>query len=103
MKVSWWDYSNEYPDTALTQSSYETYYNKYRPLGLEPRVYENFLADWNAVAGVDKNGDGKADSGSKKDDRILIIDALPISNESKDAIFSLNWSSGLDKTPWHKR
>ena len=101
MKVDWWTYKGENPDTALTQDSFETYWDKYRPLGLTARVYEDFRADWNAVPGVDKNGDGKADSGSKKDERILIIDALPIGSAEKDALYSMNWSTGLEKAPWH--
>lgn len=101
MKVDYWTYRDDNPATKLTQDTFETYYTKYKPLGMTPRMYEDYKADWDAVTGTDKNGDGKADSGSKKEDRILIIDALPISSASKDALFQMNWSSGLDKTPWH--
>lgn len=102
MKVEYWQYRNEHPDTFFTESSFGTYWNKYRSAGLTPLMYEEFHNQWDAVEGVDKNNDGKADSGSKKADRILLIDALPLTPAQKDEIYNANWKTGLDKAPWHK-
>jgi hypothetical protein len=85
-----------------TEDRFETYWKKYKPIGMTPEVYDDFYVQWNAVQGTDKNGDGKADGGSKKAERLLIIDSLPLSDDQKDELFLMNWAaSGLKDTPWH--
>lgn len=103
MKVEYWEYTNKHPGSYYTtEDRFETYYKKYKPLGFTASMYEDFKVKWDAVPGVDNNNDGKADSGSKKKDRILLIDALPLSNAQKDELFNMEWKTGLEKTPWHK-
>ena len=104
MKVEYWSYQQKNPGTAMTtEDRFETYWKKYRPVGMTPSMYDGFYVDWNAVQGTDKNHDGKADSGSKKAERIAIIDSLPLSPEQKDEIFLMNWAaSGLQDAPWNK-
>ena len=102
MKVSWWEYQKKNPGTSMTDDRFETYWKKYKPVGLTAGQYESFQMKWDAVKGTDKNNDGKADSGSKKTERVALIDSLPISSAQKDQLFNMNWSTGLEKTPWHK-
>lgn len=103
MKVGWWSYQKDNPGTSLTEAKFETYWKEYKAIGLTPKMYEDFKAKWDAVPGTDKNGDGKADSGSKKAGRLAVIDKLPLTSAQKDQLYLLNWSeSGLKDAPWHK-
>jgi hypothetical protein len=53
--------------------------------------------------GTDKNGDGKVDRYSKKNQMVELITSLPVSIEVKDAIYLKNgWSaSQVRSMPWH--
>ena len=53
--------------------------------------------------GVDSDGDGKADPNTAKDQKLAVIDSLPISNDQKDFLYRLNnWAeSKLYQAPWH--
>ena len=104
MKVEFWAYQNQHPGTSLdTENKFETYWKAYKPIGMSPQQYENYQERWNAVQGTDRNRDGKADSGTKKAERIAIIDSLPLTSEQKDALYLMNWAKGgLQETPWHK-
>lgn len=103
MKVEYWSYQQKNPGTAMTtEDRFETYWKKYRPVGMTPSMYDDFYVQWNAVQGTDKNHDGKADANSKKYERIAIIDSLPLSREQKDALFSMEWKTGLQDAPWNK-
>ena len=104
MKVAYWDYQMQNPGTSMTtEDRFETYWKRYKPIGMTPEVYDDYYVRWNAVQGTDNNGDGKADSGSKKAERLLIIDSLPLSDDQKDELFLMNWAAGgLKDAPWHK-
>ena len=53
--------------------------------------------------GVDNNGDGQADSGTKRDAIFRMIDSLPISSEAKDglALIDYGMKSIKKNAPWH--
>ena len=53
--------------------------------------------------GVDRNGDGQADSGTKRDAIFSMIDSLPISSEAKDglALIDYGMKSIKKNAPWH--
>ena len=53
--------------------------------------------------GVDNNGDGKADDGTKRDAIFRMIDSLPISSEAKDglALLDYGFKSIRKNAPWH--
>lgn len=54
--------------------------------------------------GVDNNGDGQADSGTKRDAIFKMIDSLPISSDAKDglALIDYGMKSIRKNAPWHK-
>ena len=103
MKVEYWSYQQKNPGTAMTtENRFEVYWKNYKPIGMTPSMYDDFYVAWNAVQGTDKNHDGKTDANSKKPERIAIIDSLPLSREQKDALFSMEWKTGLQDAPWNK-
>ena len=53
--------------------------------------------------GVDRNGDGQADSGTKRDAIFRMIDSLPISSSAKDglALIDYGMKSIRKNAPWH--
>lgn len=103
LKVEYWDYQNKHPGSFYTsEERYRTYVNNYKPLGFTAEMYESFKTRWDEVPGEDKNHDGKADPNTKKYQRIEIIDSLPLSSAQKDALFNMEWKTGLEKAPWHK-
>lgn len=103
MKVEYWSYQQKNPGTSMTsEARFEAYWKNYRPIGMTPSMYDDFYVQWNAVQGTDKNHDGKADANSKKYERIAIIDSLPLSREQKDALFNMEWKTGLQDAPWNK-
>lgn len=73
--------------------------------GIQPNVFADYRSKRTECTGVDADGDGKTDSGSKKKKILALIDSLPISDSQKDALYFDNGyaASGLKKAPWHKR
>lgn len=73
--------------------------------GIQPNVFADYRSKRTECTGVDADGDGKTDSGSKKKEILDLIDSLPISDSQKDALYFDNGyaASGLKKAPWHKR
>lgn len=73
--------------------------------GIQPNVFADYRNRRTECTGVDADGDGKTDSGSKKKEILDLIDSLPISDSQKDALYYDNGyaASGLKKAPWHKR
>ena len=53
--------------------------------------------------GVDNDGDGKADDGTKRDAIFQMIDSLPISSEAKDGLAMIDYGmkSIRKNAPWH--
>ncbi|MBP3654718.1 MAG: hypothetical protein J6J04_04720, partial [Oscillospiraceae bacterium] len=71
--------------------------------GIAPDTFLEYQSAASACTGVDKNGDGRADDGTKKAEILAVIDALPISDRQKDVLYYLNeWSrSTIKDAPWH--
>ena len=58
----------------------------------------------NDCDGVDADGDGKADSGTVKAEKLAVIDGMAVSTDIKDQLYRLNgWSEKtLKDAPWHR-
>lgn len=71
--------------------------------GVSPSVYQTYKAKVKDCTGVDRNGDGKIDSGTKRDEIFAMIDSLPISDTAKDglALISYSMNSIKKNAPWH--
>ena len=71
--------------------------------GISPDVYVEYKDKASKCKGVDADGDGRADSNTVKNQKMEVIDALPITNEQKDALYYLNgWAkSKIRNAPWH--
>ena len=111
--VKYIDFKTEYPDYAdsVTESKFSNYYEpieKYygysvEDMGIGIDTYAEYCVRSAECEGVDADGDGKTDSGSKKAEVMQVIDALPLTSEQKDALYYLNgWaSSTISEAPWH--
>lgn len=98
-----WDYMDRHPDTELDVKEISQFYTKYKGTGLPEANFEQYLIKKQACKGVDKDGDGRAESGTKKAQVMAVIDALPVSNEVKDALYFAEdyKASTLYEAPWH--
>lgn len=71
--------------------------------GVSIEAYKEYKQKLPDCQGVDANGDGKTDSGTKRDAILRMIDSLPISDEAKEglALMSYSKSSIRKNAPWH--
>jgi hypothetical protein len=109
-RVKAYSWMREHPQYEFTVNEALSYTSPIEGLGVSaegcgipPNTYADYLDAASACVGVDSNGDGKADRNSKKKQILAVIDALPISDSQKDALYIMNgWSkSNLRKAPWH--
>lgn len=102
-KIQYWSFKKNYPDYDLSESAVGKYYSDVKPSGISLSVYYDYTEKAAKATGVDNNGDGKADSGTKKSEIMQIIHSLPISSYQKDVLYRLNgWAeSTLYQAPWH--
>lgn len=102
-KVQYWIFEKNYPDYDLNESEVSKYYSDVKPAGISLSVYYNYTKKAAKATGVDSNGDGKADRGTKKNEIMWIIHSLPISSYQKDVLYRVNgWAeSTLYQAPWH--
>jgi hypothetical protein len=102
-KVQFWIFKKQYPDYDLDERQVTKYYSDVKPSGISLSVYYDYTKKSAKATGVDNNGDGKADSGTKKSEILQIIHSLPISSYQKDVLYRLNgWAeSTLYQAPWH--
>lgn len=72
--------------------------------GIDPNVFVTYRDEAGKCKGVDADGDGEADRGTKKEEILAVINSLPIDIDQKDALYFLNgWArSTLRKAPWHQ-
>ena len=98
-----WDYMDRHPDTELDVKEISQFYTKYKETGLPEANFEQYLIKKQACKGVDKDGDGRAENGTKKAQVMAVIDALPVSSEVKDALYFAEdyKASTLYEAPWH--
>lgn len=110
--VNAYRWQKQHPDSDLSNEQVLAYTKKLDELGksieetgIQPNVFADYRSRRTECTGVDADGDGKTDSGSKKKEILALIDSLPISDSQKDALYFDNGyaASGLKKAPWHKR
>lgn len=110
--VNAYRWQKQHPDSDLSSEQVLAYTKKLDELGksieetgIQPNVFADYRSRRTECTGVDADGDGKTDSGSKKKEILALIDSLPIPDSQKDALYFDNGyaASGLKKAPWHKR
>jgi hypothetical protein len=110
-RVRAWDFQKENPDLKWDSDRVDAYYDK-RPegggksayeAGISVETYDDYRNRTAKAKGVDANGDGRTDSGSKKAEILRIIDSLDLSRSQKDALYYINgWAaSTIYEAPWH--
>lgn len=73
--------------------------------GIGTELFADYRNRRAKCTGVDADGDGRTDSGSKKEEILALIDSLPLTSSQKGALYFDNGyaPSGLRKTPWNRR
>ncbi len=73
--------------------------------GIGTELFADYRERRAKCTGVDADGDGRTDSGSKKEEILALIDSLPLTSGQKDALYFDNGyaASGLRKAPWNRR
>ncbi len=99
--MTMWELQRKNPD--VSNGRIEKWYNDVKASGISLAVYNDYAVRMAECKGVDSDGDGKADPNTAKDQKLAVIDSLPISNEQKDFLYRLNnWAeSKLYQAPWH--
>lgn len=99
--MTMWELQRKNPD--VSNGRIEKWYNDVKSSGISLEVYNDYAVRMAECKGVDSDGDGKADPNTAKDQKLAVIDSLPISNEQKDFLYRLNnWAeSKLYQAPWH--
>lgn len=113
ISVKYIDFKADYPDyeDIVTEDKYKKYtepmpnFNgrSLEDTGISVGVYAEYCEKSASCKGVDANGDGKADSGTKKAAVMQVINSLPLTSYQKDALYYLNgWAAGtIYEAPWH--
>ncbi len=103
--AQYYDFTAKNPDLAYnwTSTTVAGYLETAEPSGISVEVYDDYLVKKKDCTGTDNDGDGKADSGTKKKEILKVIDSLPITSKQKDTLYLINnWSkSTLYEAPWH--
>lgn len=99
--MTMWELQRKNPD--VSNGRIEKWYNDVKSSGISLAVYNDYAVRAAECNGVDSNGDGKIDAYSAKNQKLAVIDSLPISNEQKDFLYRLEgWAeSKLYQAPWH--
>lgn len=99
--MTMWELQRKNPD--VSNGRIEKWYNDVKSSGISLAVYNDYAVRIAECKGVDSDGDGKADPNTAKEQKLAVIDSLPISNDQKDFLYRLNnWSeSKLYQAPWH--
>lgn len=100
--ITLWDYQSKYPNDDVEIYWIYDYHDHIQDSGMGLKDYVDYRNDAKLCKGEDKNGDGRTDSGSVKKQKLLLIDALPITNEQKDAIYlAEGWPKNtMWEAPW---
>jgi hypothetical protein len=87
--MRYYDAKLQYPDLEVQKSWVDKYYSTIKTSGISMDTYLEYR---NNCVGV-----------SKKDEKLLLIDRLPISKKQKDALYlAEGWAeSKLGEAPWH--
>ena len=107
VEVTAWEAVKKY---GLSQEDAEGYTKRIEELGqsleqagIRHDIYLRYKDLKSECKGVDSDGDGKPDSGTKKAEIMEAIHSLPISVAQKDALYYSNgWSKNtIHEAPWH--
>ena len=90
--IQYWDFKQDYPEVFADDAWIEEYYNEVESSGISLKVFVEYR---NKVKGI--TGDGK------KENRMAVINSMPISNAQKDALYyAEGWAaSTINEAPWH--
>lgn len=108
------DFKRKNSDTSLSDDQIKNYYTPIKikntetfldspyDAGISERTYTTYMEGKLECKGVDKDGDGRADSGSVKKEVMAVIDSLDLTKEQKDILYFDNgWAkSTLWEAPW---
>jgi len=102
-RAAWWAYAGEHPDAFLADSNaFKSYYEKIYPSGIDPDTYSDYRENLEYAVGVDANGDGKADNGTKQIAVAQLIDSYKLTDAQKDLLYRKEYPDGdLGVVPWH--
>ena len=99
-----YEWQNEGVDIESSQTYIIKAYEEYgKPNGIDRVDFVSFCQQASQTHGDDLDGDGKADSGTKKAKILKLIDGMPLSAAQKDALYRQQdyAESGLKDAPWH--
>lgn len=108
--LAWFNFSELNPDSELPYMSWQSWRSKAAngqvnngKGRITASQYEEYYNAVKGLTGEDLDGDGKADSGTKKKKVLAAIDKLPLTSDQKDTLFYLNGygKSTIGEAPWH--
>ena len=101
--VDGWVFADEHPDLDWSDAQISKYLGEVKAQGISITDYDKFLTKIKNCTGVDADGDGKTDSGSKKVQVLAAIDSLNISYSQKDFLYYQEGyaASKINEAPWH--
>jgi hypothetical protein len=90
--VRYWEFKQGHPDVYADAQWFDTYYEKLAGSGLDIDVYMEYRNTVSAITGE-----------GKKEKRMDVINALPITSAQKDALYlAEGWAeSRIYEAPWH--
>ena len=96
------DLAKNNEDIEITSYDASSYFKYAEPAGIEVATYLDYKDEASKCKG-EKDEYGNTIRNTKKAQILLVIDALPITNEQKDALYFANgWAqSTLKDAPWH--
>lgn len=103
-KIAVYDWQKDGLDIEAGETGLVSNWNEYgSPNGISRSDFIAFYHKASSTKGEDYDGDGKTDSGSKKEKVVAIIDGLPLTAAQKDALYYQQGYAARDisKTPWH--
>lgn len=100
-KILYWDFKADNPSSKLSEPAALKYLEA-KQSGISLDTFTTYYEKKSECTGI-KDDDGKTISGSKKEQIMKVIDALPLTSKQKDLLyFQNNWSeSTLYEAPWH--
>jgi hypothetical protein len=92
-----WDFQNQHDELGWEKSTVYTYMyedpqhsegtayagKSAKDMGITPKVWDTYLTGLKDCVGEDKNGDGRADTGTKQKQIVALINSLPLTLEQK--------------------
>ena len=105
-RIGYWDYCKKNPDTKVSDSGWDSYYDKTLPTiggtlssrGMKQSKFTEYLERRANLEITDLDGDGKRDN---KAYIVGLIDSLNISSAEKDMLYYYNGYSAKEKPRWH--